>query len=104
MIQVGTQMTYEVNTRSGVKVLARGEDIRCLGKRDQCKTGENGIGSGRLEGRYDSVKAPESTREDQNARENDKRRGSARVGDQCLLDLGQWSHFLPSVEEEPPGV
>ena len=45
MIQVGTQMTYEVNTRFGVKVLARGEDIHCLGKCDQGRTGENGIGA-----------------------------------------------------------
>ena len=57
----------------------------------------------RLEGRYDIVKAPESTGEGQNARKKGKRRGSARVGDQFLLDLGQWRHFLPSVEEDPPG-
>ena len=35
----------------------------------------------RLERRYDSVKAPESAGEGQNAREKGKRRGSARVGD-----------------------
>ena len=38
-------MTYEVNIKFGVKVLARGEDIHCLGKRDQCRTCENGIGA-----------------------------------------------------------
>ena len=30
-------MTYKVKTRSRVEVLATGEDIRCLGKRDQCR-------------------------------------------------------------------
>ena len=57
----------------------------------------------RLEGRYASVKALEPAGEGQNAREKGKRSGSARVGDQCLSDLGQWSHFLPSVEGNPPG-
>ena len=38
-------MTYEVNTRSGVKVLARGEDIHYLGKRNQCREGRNRTGA-----------------------------------------------------------
>ena len=38
-------MTYEVNTRSGAEVLATSEDIRCLGKRDQCREGKNKIGA-----------------------------------------------------------
>ena len=45
LIQVGTQVTYEVNTRSGVKVLATGEDIHCLGKSDQCREGKDRIGA-----------------------------------------------------------
>ena len=57
----------------------------------------------RLVGRYDNVKAPKPPGKGQNTRERGKRGGSDRVGDQCLLDLGQWSHFLPSVEEDPPG-
>ena len=38
-------MTYEVNTRSGVEVLATSEDIRCLGKRDQCREVKDRIGA-----------------------------------------------------------
>ena len=38
-------MTYEVTTRSGVEVPATGEDIRCLGKRDQCREVKDGIGA-----------------------------------------------------------
>ena len=56
----------------------------------------------RLVGRYGNVKAPEPLGKGQNTRERGKRGGSARVGDQFLLDLGQRSHFLPNVEEDPP--
>ena len=38
-------MTYEVNTRSGVEVLATSKDIRCLGKRDQCRELKDRIGA-----------------------------------------------------------
>ena len=38
-------MTYEVNTRSGFKVLAKGEDIHCLGKCNQCREGKNMFGA-----------------------------------------------------------
>ena len=57
----------------------------------------------RLEGRYDNVKAPEPPGKTQNTGKRGQRGGSAKVGDQCLSDLGQWSHFLPNVEEDPPG-
>ena len=56
----------------------------------------------RLVGKYDNVKAPEPPGKGQNTRERGKRGGSARVGDQCLLDLGQWSQFLHSIEGDPP--
>ena len=45
MIQVGTQVTYKVNTRSRVEVLATSEDIRYLGKRDQCREVKDRIGA-----------------------------------------------------------
>ena len=48
-------------------------------------------------------KHPSHQEKVQNTRERGKRGGSARVGDQCLSDLGQWSHFLPSVEGDPLG-
>ena len=51
----------------------------------------------RLERRYDNVKVPESPGK------IGQRGGSARVGDQCLSDLGQWSHYLPSVGGDPLG-
>ena len=38
-------MTYKVKTRSGVEVLATSEDIRCLGKRDQCREVKDRIGA-----------------------------------------------------------
>ena len=50
-----------------------------------------------LDERYDRVKVPESPRKNQIARKGGQRGGSARVGDQCLSDLGQWSHYLPSI-------
>ena len=43
-------MTYEVNTRFGVKVLAISEDIHYLGKRGQCSRGENEIGLSSTDG------------------------------------------------------
>ena len=58
----------------------------------------------RLVGRYGNVKAPEPLGKGQNIRERGKRGDSAEVGDQCLSDLGKWSHFLPSVEEDPSGI
>ena len=57
----------------------------------------------RLEGRYDNLKAPESPREVHNTGKIGKRGGSPRVGDPCISDLGQWSHFLPSVGGDLPG-
>ena len=57
----------------------------------------------KLKGRYNNVKAPAPPGKGQNARERGKRGGSARVGDQCLSDLGQWSQFLHGVERNPPG-
>ena len=57
----------------------------------------------RLNERYDKVKVPESPRKSQITRKEGQRGGSARVGDQCLSDLGQWSHYLPSVEGDPHG-
>ena len=41
----GTRVTYEVKTRSWVEVLATGEDIRCLRKRNQCREGNDRIGA-----------------------------------------------------------
>ena len=43
LIQSGAQVTYGVNIRSRVEVLAIDEDICCLGKRDQCREGKNRI-------------------------------------------------------------
>ena len=40
---------------------------------------------------------------DQIARKRGQRGASARVGDQCLLDLGWWSQYLRSVGVDPPG-
>ena len=57
----------------------------------------------RLVGRYDNVKAPESLGKGHNIGKRGKRGGSTRVGDQCLSDPGQWSHYLPSVGGDPPG-
>ena len=45
LIQSGTRVTYGVNIRSRVEVLTTDEDIRCLGKRDQCREGKNKIGA-----------------------------------------------------------
>ena len=36
-IESGTKVTYGVDTRSGVEVLATDEDNCCLGKRNQCR-------------------------------------------------------------------
>ena len=57
----------------------------------------------RLDERYDRVKVLESPRKSQFTRKGGQRGGSARVGDQRLSDLGQWSHYLPSVGGDPPG-
>ena len=35
--------------------------------------------------------------------EKQAKEGSARVGYQCLSDLGQWSHYLLSVGGDPLG-
>ena len=44
---------------------------------------------GRLDDRCDNIKDPELSGKDQIARKRGQRGGaSARVGDQCLLDLG----------------
>ena len=40
-----TQVTYKLITRSEIKVLAKDEDVHCLGKRDQCREGKNMIGA-----------------------------------------------------------
>ena len=57
----------------------------------------------RFDERYEHVKAPESSGKNQITRKRGQRGGSAIVGDQCLLDLGQWSHYLPNVGGDPPG-
>ena len=77
-------MTYEPITRSGIQVLAKDEDILCLGKRDQLQGGEEQdwgylVPRGELERRYDSVKALEPQGKDQIAREGGNMRGSARA-------------------------
>ena len=56
----------------------------------------------RLDERYDKVKVPESPGKGQFTRKEGQGGGSARVGDQCLSDLGKWTHYLPSVEGDPP--
>ena len=56
-----------------------------------------------LDERYDRVKVLKSPRKSQITRKGGQREGSAKVGDQCLLDLGQWSQFLASIEGDPPG-
>ena len=57
----------------------------------------------RLDERYDNLKAPESLGKNPITRKGGQRGDSARVGDQCLSDLGQWSHYLPRVGGDPPG-
>ena len=56
----------------------------------------------RLDERYDNVKAPETSRKNQITKKGRQRGGSARVGDQCLSNLRQWSHYLPNVGGDPP--
>ena len=43
-------MTYEANTRSGIKVLAKDGDVHCLGKIDPCREGKIGLGLSSIEG------------------------------------------------------
>ena len=57
-------MTYGVNIRSRVEVLATGEDIRCLGKRDQCREGKDS----------DNIRDPESSGENQICKEKRQKR------------------------------
>ena len=57
----------------------------------------------RLDERYDNVKVPESPRKSQITEKRGQSGVSTRVGDQFLLDLGQYSHYLPSVEGDPSG-
>ena len=57
----------------------------------------------RLNERYDNVTVPESPGKSQISEKRDQREGSAGVGDQCLSDLGQWSHYLPNVRGNLPG-
>ena len=38
-------MTYEPITRSGIKVLAKDDNVHCLGKRDQYREDKNKIGA-----------------------------------------------------------
>ena len=57
----------------------------------------------RLDERYDRAKVLESPRKSQITRKGGQIGGSARVGDQCLSDLGQWSHYLPSIGGDPLG-
>ena len=57
----------------------------------------------RLERRYDNVKVPESPRKSQKTGKIGQIGDSARVGDQCLSDLGKWIHYLSSVGRDPPG-
>ena len=56
----------------------------------------------RLDERYDNVTVPKSPGISQISGKRGQRGGSARVGDQCLSDLGQWSHYLLSVGGDPP--
>ena len=86
-------MTYKLITRSEMKVLAKDDNIHCLGKRDQCRV-RTGLGlylvpQGELERRYDSVKAPEPQGKDQIARGGGNMKGSARVWRSVPWDLGQ---------------
>ena len=55
----------------------------------------------RLNERYDNVEVPESLGKSQTTGKRGERGGGIRVGDQCLSDLGQWSHYLPSVGGDP---
>ena len=45
LIPSGTKVTYGVDTRSGIEVLAADEDIRCLGKRNQCRVSKDRVGT-----------------------------------------------------------
>ena len=40
-IKRGTKVTYGVDTRSRVEVLATDEDNRCLGKHNQCRVSKD---------------------------------------------------------------
>ena len=44
-IQNGTKVTYGVDTRYGVEVLATDEDNRYLGKRNQCRVSKDRAGT-----------------------------------------------------------
>ena len=57
----------------------------------------------RLDERYDNVKVLESPGKSQITGKRGQRGSSTRIGDQCLSYLGKWSHYLPSLEGEPPG-
>ena len=58
----------------------------------------------KLSEKYDKVKVLESSSESRISGKIGQKRASARVGDQCLLGLGQWSQYLPSVGVNPPGI
>ena len=44
-IQSGAKVTYGVDTRSAVEVLATDEDNHCLGKRNQCRVSKDRAGT-----------------------------------------------------------
>ena len=88
------QVTYKLITRSEIKVLAKYDNIHCLGKRDQCRERKNMIWGylvprDRLERRYYSIKAPDPQGKDQIAREGGNTKDSARVWRTLPWDLGQ---------------
>ena len=98
-----------IDTRSGVEVLATDEDNRCLGKRNQCRVSKDRAGTiqysrDRLNERCENVKVPESSKKSQLSQKRGQKRASARIGDQCLLGLGQWSQYLHSVGVNPLGI
>ena len=57
----------------------------------------------RLDERYNNVTVLESLGKSQISGKRGQRGGSARVGDQCLSDLGKWSHYLSIVGGDPLG-
>ena len=91
-------MTYKLNTISGIKVLAKDEDVHCLGKRDQWIGGKNRFGAIYYHG-IDSkegmtVSKHPSNKEKVKSQEKEaKRRVALGFGDQYLRIWVQWSHF-----------
>ena len=47
---------------------------------------------------------PESSKKSQLLRKRGQKRASAKLGDQCLSGLGQWSQYLYNARVKPLGI